>query len=1032
MNQPCDCCEGPLAVTPAATANRPGLNKLAYRVGTHATFLETMQARLSSVDHAALRTLRTRERSDPTIALLDAWATVADVLTFYQERIANEGYLRTATERRSVLELARLVGYALRPGVAASVYLAYALDKDAAPVAIPSGALANSVPAPGEQMQAFETAEPLLARYEWNAMKPRLTKPQTFADVHGIHQGGLYFKGISTKLRPNDPLIIKTHPGAEPELVYVASVTPDSDNDRTRVTLVAARAQLAVEAAKAVVEQFARVGDFNVPADSAMSKRVLALLMKVWTAAGQGPQQLFMLLETVVRELGNEAAEAREKHYTNLQPWVEGMLEQFTAVRELLGEALTQVATASATGGSKRDKVGALATAFGLLKVRPSIPPANATQLHRSAADAFSPRAAAVPPRLEVFALRVMAAPFGHNAPLRLEKIDRRAPVMGEWQINNPLNEAGGHPKRDHHEPLVLYLDNDYEIPFPDRRDPERSNTFVVIDRPAEQPSPVPLEVEAKPARRISVAELGLNSPPLHRSLTAYGLSGKTVRLQLPDQPHVPEDPGRWLTEREVKREDTFGVVRDTRVFAGSERMDLAEAPIADDVAGCEIELGELHAELKPGRWLIVAGERADITTGAASVGGVTAAELVMITKVEHRSRAADNIRRPGDRLHTFVTLAECLAYRYKRDTVTIYGNVVKATHGETRREVLGSGDATKTFQTFSLRQSPLTFVSASTVSGIDSTLQVRVNDVQWHEAEGLAVLGPKDRKFLTRTDDDGKTSVVFGDGERGVRLPTGIENVKAIYRSGIGKPGNVKAGQITLLGTRPLGVKEVTNPIRASGGADRESRDRARKNAPLALIALDRLVSTADYAAFSRTFAGIGKAAAWRGLDGEQQFVKVVIAGSDDIPIELTSDLYRNLFAALHRFGDPFLPIELIVRKRLALVISANIKINPDYQWETLEPKIRAALLDRFSFESTDLGQDVLLSDAIDAIQAVRGVIYVDVDVFDKVSEEKLIEGFIKAIPLRLQSRIAISPEQIAYLLSDVADTLILQEAKT
>ena len=60
--------------------------------------------------------------------MLDAWAAVADVLTFYQERIANEGYLRTATERRSVLELARLVGYQPRPGVASSVYLAYTLD----------------------------------------------------------------------------------------------------------------------------------------------------------------------------------------------------------------------------------------------------------------------------------------------------------------------------------------------------------------------------------------------------------------------------------------------------------------------------------------------------------------------------------------------------------------------------------------------------------------------------------------------------------------------------------------------------------------------------------------------------------------------------------------------------------------------------------------------------------------------------------------------------------------------------------------
>ena len=43
---------------------------------------------------------------DLAIAILDAWATVAYILTFYQERIANEGFLRTATERMSILELA--------------------------------------------------------------------------------------------------------------------------------------------------------------------------------------------------------------------------------------------------------------------------------------------------------------------------------------------------------------------------------------------------------------------------------------------------------------------------------------------------------------------------------------------------------------------------------------------------------------------------------------------------------------------------------------------------------------------------------------------------------------------------------------------------------------------------------------------------------------------------------------------------------------------------------------------------------------
>lgn len=45
----CGCCEGIEALTPLSTANRPGLPALSYRIGTHATFLETMKARLSNL-----------------------------------------------------------------------------------------------------------------------------------------------------------------------------------------------------------------------------------------------------------------------------------------------------------------------------------------------------------------------------------------------------------------------------------------------------------------------------------------------------------------------------------------------------------------------------------------------------------------------------------------------------------------------------------------------------------------------------------------------------------------------------------------------------------------------------------------------------------------------------------------------------------------------------------------------------------------------------------------------------------------------
>ena len=141
----CACGCGATAGTPLSLTNRPGLNSLAYRVGTYADFRATMQADLSDAALPALAGLRTREQDDPAMALLDAWAVGADVLSFYTERIANEGYLRTATERRSVLELARLLDYRLRPGVAASVYLAYTVEKDSPPVTIVAGARAQSV-----------------------------------------------------------------------------------------------------------------------------------------------------------------------------------------------------------------------------------------------------------------------------------------------------------------------------------------------------------------------------------------------------------------------------------------------------------------------------------------------------------------------------------------------------------------------------------------------------------------------------------------------------------------------------------------------------------------------------------------------------------------------------------------------------------------------------------------------------------------------------------------------------------------------
>ena len=95
----CGCCEPPTTPTPLLIANRPGLTAIAYRIGTFAAFREAMLEAIAR--QPALQGLTTRQSDDPGITLLELWAAVADVLTFYQERIANEAFLRTAIERGS-------------------------------------------------------------------------------------------------------------------------------------------------------------------------------------------------------------------------------------------------------------------------------------------------------------------------------------------------------------------------------------------------------------------------------------------------------------------------------------------------------------------------------------------------------------------------------------------------------------------------------------------------------------------------------------------------------------------------------------------------------------------------------------------------------------------------------------------------------------------------------------------------------------------------------------------------------------------
>jgi hypothetical protein len=1224
MRQPCGCCAGIEIVAPEAEANRPGLTAIAYRAGTYATFLESMLARLSnlSLDVPSpdgsgalervypLKQLTTREPSDPAIALFDAWAMVADVLTFYQERIANEGYLLTATERRSILELARLVGYKLRPGVSASVYLAFTVT-DGFQGEIPAGTRSQSIPGTGELPQFFETSDQLVARDAWNKLKPRLTRPQvitlrTDPGTDARSRDTLYFQGISTNVKPGDALLIVLgERSGQQALRFVKSVDVQADQNRTEVALQVQLPQArgtVLATVRSALQPFVLAASTTF-AGSDLAGQVAAILQNLLdTLDKMSPNATGQVASDMVRGVIPSVQQrydiAVKRNFTRLQAGIQDLLDGLQALIALLPAVtstsapqpgsvdtnvfnqpvgnFSEVTTIESTVPVPKittplaeklapSALGNLSAAVGKLALAPSLQPADSTRLTRSVARTFAPQAdtaakllaafnpAAAPnlyqawanvdtpaSQVQVYAMRVKAALYGSNAPRRITGVAKGV-ITGydDWPLATAAKDNTGAVLPG--TPPVA-LEDQGSVSLSPSSEGIQPGSWVVVDTSAVD------TIKTNVIASLSPLFTKAGNVKADVSRAEYGMSGKTTRVPLLNPADL--QPLNWLNLANAKADKgtDFVAIRNTVVYARPERLDLAEEPLDTDVEGDTIDLDGLYDGLESGRWIIVSGNRTDIP----NVTGVAASELVMIAGLNQGARApfcatfpagiipfstvyyTTDANASGERLvvgelaagalqainklplanvpnqqycdqvqlapglyvnayvpterersgnfrdfqgllvdpathipyldgqipeggvfawrissakpHSILTLANKLAYTYDTSTLTIYGNVVKATHGQTVGEVLGDGDASQPFQKFALHQSPLTYLAAPTPAGAESTLVVRVNEVEWHEEDCLVGLQPTDRKYITQTDDGDKTAVIFGNGEHGARLPSGTANVKAVYRYGIGKPGNVKARQISQLATHPLGVQAIINPLPATGGADRDSRDQARRNAPLAVMALDRLVSVKDYADFARSFAGIGKANAVRISDGRRQVIHVTIAGAGDIPIDLNSDLYRNLVQALHQFGDPYQPIQVRVRKVKLLVVSAGVQVMADYQWESVEPRIRAALLDTFSFDRRELGQSAFLSEAASLIQNLEGVAYGDVQIFDAVPADITVDKLaglagslglhssVEAQSARIDPVVTdpaqrILPAELAILTSDIAGTLILTE---
>jgi hypothetical protein len=277
--------------------------------------------------------------------------------------------------------------------------------------------------------------------------------------------------------------------------------------------------------------------------------------------------------------------------------------------------------------------------------------------------------------------------------------------------------------------------------------------------------------------------------------------------------------------------------------------------------------------------------------------------------------------------------------------------------------------------------------------------LQIYVNNRLWKRVSSFFGRKTDEEIYLVREDTDDNSWVQFGDGKTGARLPSGIKNVVARFRTGTGAFGPLAANAKAQAGGRLDRLDKIQMPDVASGGSKPEDGENARQAAPGKIQSLDRLVSLKDFESEALGIAGVVKAGAtWdlvdnipevvlnilmdTGRGGELQTVRETLAqynrgrGPNRFPVSVPPDGRRKyvVINATYHFDATYLKEEIEQAIRIALGVSSGKPNAPDDQ---------SGL---FSLRRRGFGQREYATSIAGSIQHVAGVIWAQVTRFESL----------------------------------------------
>lgn len=306
---------------------------------------------------------------------------------------------------------------------------------------------------------------------------------------------------------------------------------------------------------------------------------------------------------------------------------------------------------------------------------------------------------------------------------------------------------------------------------------------------------------------------------------------------------------------------------------------------------------------------------------------------------------------------------------------VSVRGNIITVYRGESvKQEVLGSTDSGTANNRFKFKKQPLSWIEDSTnAQGARPLLDLYVNGVLWQRIDSLFTAKPNDRVYVVETDEQGNSWVRFGDGIRGERPASGVNNIVADYYFGAGaaKP---PAGSIHSIAKGAKGLKAVYGATRAKGGRDIESPESIKAYASSSVLTLGRAVSIQDFDALTKSYTGVlGVSSGWA-WDPRKQRAVVKIWVIDDGDID-----YQTLKTWLSSMSAPDTPVVVAAATPLVRDLTINISYSSKVPKEVTREAITELLHDKdhgiLSKKKIGIHKVLYRSELVKRLQRLEGV---------------------------------------------------------